>query len=240
MKKITVIFLAFLLSLSSVISVNAKEDKDIKLFSVETVNKYCELINGCSYAALRRYDDNEPIDAVVYSGLDITDPKILFNAGVFYVSNGVDFSKLTSDSAYSTNLAKKFDKQLKEKGILNTKAQKFYKCYSDSFKESVKLKFDTLGAYTFKAKKQDIEKMLADENTDFVIAGSEFMLKKGDLNSDGNLDKKDVRILNNVISKKYSYLNSLEEKFIEYSSDYNEDEYSDVNDVTALQISIKR
>lgn len=240
MKKTTAIFLVFLLSLSSVISVNAKEENDINLFSVETINNYCELINGCSYAALRRFDDNEPIDVVVYSGLDITDPKTLFNAGVFYVSNGVDFSKLTSDTTYSTNMAKKFDKQLKEKGVVNTKAQKFYKCYSDSFKETIKLKFDTLGAYTFKAKKQDIEKMLADENTDFVIAGSEFMLKKGDLNSDGILDKKDVRILNNVISKKYSYFNSLEENFVKYSSDFNEDEYSDINDVTALQIRLKK
>ena len=75
--------------------------------------------------------------------------------------------------------------------------------------------------------------MLADKNTDFVIVGSSFMLKKGDLNSDGNIDNKDVRILNNVISKKYSYLNALEKKFIEYSSDYNEDKHSDINDVTA-------
>lgn len=238
MKRITIVLLALLLSLYSSISVDAKEKSDISLFSVDTINNYCELINGCSYAALKRFEDNEYIDAVVYSGLDITDTKILFNVGVFYVSNGVNFSKLTTDTSYSTNLAKKLDNELKEKGIVNTKAENFYKTYLNTFKDTIKLKFNTLGAYTFKAKKQDIEKMLADKNTDFVIVGSSFMLKKGDLNSDGNIDNKDVRILNNVISKKYSYLNTLEKKFIEYSSDYNEDKHSDINDVTALQIKI--
>ena len=237
-KKLTAFFLTFILASLSVVNVNALDITSGQNFSPEALNDYFTLINGCSQAALKNYEDDEYVEGVVYSGLDITNPQIIFHVTMFYFSNGVDFEKLTSDAVYSTNLADRLDSYLAEKGIINTKSSEFLKKYNMAIKDNLKLKFPTLGAYTFRTKKQNMEKMLDDESTDFVIAGSVFMLKKGDINSDGKINNNDAVLIQEIIAKNYSYTNSDEEQFIQYSSDLNEDGVLNVNDVTVLQQTI--
>lgn len=233
------IFLSILILSISTFNICISQPFENNNLSLENLEKFCVLVNGCTQSALKNYKDSEEIEAVVYTGLDVKNPLVIFYVLLFYVTNSVDFDKLTSDPVYSTELVKNLNDDLKSKGIVNEKAQQFLSKYYDEIKNTIKLEFDTVGGFTFRAKKQTVEKMLSDDCTDFVIAGSVFMLNQGDLNSDGKKNDKDVNVIQNVVAKNYPYTNSDEQKFIEYSGDINSDGIVDVNDATKLQYSIK-
>lgn len=236
------LFLSLVLSVVlfsvSTVSVAVSQPFENNSFSPEKLGDYYTLINGCSQSALKNFDEGEEIEAVVYSGLDIKKPLTVFYVMLFYVTNRVDFDKLTSDPVYSTGIVTDLDDYLKNRGVKNEKSQEFLSEYYDEIKATVKLRFDTVGGFTFTAKKETVEKMLADECTDFVIAGSVFMLSQGDLNSDGKKNGKDVLIIQNVLAENYSYANSDEQTFIQYSADTNSDSVIDIDDATQLQLSM--
>ncbi|MDR3971291.1 MAG: hypothetical protein Q3X17_03275, partial [Ruminococcus sp.] len=123
---------------------------------------------------------------------------------------------------------------LEKKGIVNGKSDEFFSNYKNEISQN-KLKFSTVGAYTFKAKKTVVPKMLDDRNTDFVIVGTGFMLKECDVNADGKINDNDVKTVQNLSADIIKTECSDEEKFVLYSADLDDNGKININDATALQ-----
>ncbi len=231
LKKLVCAALSAIIMLIGTLSAGAVSLNDL---SDESLDEYCTLINGCSRAALRNYEDNDVIDAVVYCGLDLKSPQMMFYVSMYYFANDVDVEKMISDPKYSTQMVSGFDSYLARKGVTNAEADEFIKKYQPLISKS-KLSFPTVGAYTLKAKKSVVEKMLDEGRADFVIAGSGFMLKQGDVNVDGKTDLEDIKAMQAISADLSEVSNADESKFRIYACDLNGDGKIDINDVTALQ-----
>lgn len=231
LKKLVCAALSAIIMLIGTLSAGAVSLNDL---SDESLDEYCTLINGCSRAALRNYEDNDVIDAVVYCGLDLKSPQMMFYVSMYYFANDVDVEKMISDPKYSTQMVSGFDSYLARKGVTNAEADEFIKKYQPLISKS-KLSFPTVGAYTLKAKKSVVEKMLDEGRADFVIAGSGFMLKQGDVNVDGKTDLEDIKAMQAISADLSEVSNADESKFRIYACDLNGDGEIDINDVTALQ-----
>ena len=182
LKKFTCTALAVSIMISGMICVSATSKAD---FSLENAKEYFTLMNGCSRTALKNYNDEDTVDGIVYCGLDLSSPKIMFYLSMFYIANDIDTEKIT--------------------------------------------------AYTFKAKKTVVQKMLDDGNTDFVIVGTGFMLKECDVNADGKINDNDVKTVQNLSADIIKTECSDEEKFVLYSADLDDNGKININDATALQ-----
>lgn len=231
LKKFTCIALSALIMVLGTVCVSAKSKSE---FSLENLNEYCTLINGCSKASLKNYNDEDVLDAIAYCGLDLKSPKVMFYLSMYYFGNDIDVSKITSDPTYCTQKIIGLDSYLSKKGIANSKSDSFLENYQSLIYEN-KLKFSTVGAYTFKAKKSTLINMLNDGYADFVIVGTGFMLKQGDVNADGKINEQDVNSIQLVCANTMETNDLDEEKFINYACDLNNDDKITVNDVTALQ-----
>lgn len=231
LKKLTCVIISAVVLIMSTVCVFAKSyDKS----SFENAEEYFALINGCSSVTLKNYDNDDVVDAIVYCGLDLSNPKIMFYLSMFYISNNIDKEKLTSDPTYSTQIVKNLNDYLANKGVENSKSDDFVKKYNSEILEN-KLNFPVIGAYTLKAKKTVVQKMLDDSNTDFVIVGTVFMLSQGDVNADGKINSNDVKSLQCLTAELIKSGSSLEEQFYLYSADLNGDGKININDATALQ-----
>ena len=148
LKKFTCTALAVSIMISGMICVSATSKAD---FSLENAKEYFTLMNGCSRTALKNYNDEDTVDAIVYCGLDLSSPKIMFYLSMFYIANDIDTEKITADPAYCTQIIGNLNAYLEKKGIVNGKSDEFFSNYKNEISQN-KLKFSTVGAYTFKAK----------------------------------------------------------------------------------------
>lgn len=231
LKKFTCTALAVLILISGMICVSATSKAD---FSLENAKEYFTLMNGCSRTALKNYNDEDTVDAIVYCGLALSSPKIMFYLSMFYIANDIDTEKITADPAYCTQIIGNLNAYLEKKGIVNGKSDEFFSNYKNEISQN-KLRFSTVGAYTFKAKKTVVQKMLDDGNTDFVIVGTGFMLKECDVNADGKINDNDVKTVQNLSADIIKTECSDEEKFVLYSADLDDNGKININDATALQ-----
>ena len=101
LKKFTCTALAVSIMISGMICVSATSKAD---FSLENAKEYFTLMNGCSRTALKNYNDEDTVDAIVYCGLDLSSPKIMFYLSMFYIANDIDTEKITADPAYCTQI----------------------------------------------------------------------------------------------------------------------------------------
>lgn len=231
LKKILCTVLSVILLLMGTVCAEAASENN---FSLDKVGEYFTLMNGCSRVALKNYGDKDVVDAIVYCGLDLSSPKIMFYLSMFYITNNIDTQKLTADPEYCTQIITKLDSYLSERGIANSKANEFVKKYQGEIYQN-KLSFPTVGAYTFKTEKQVAEKMLDEGYTDFVIVGTGFMLRQGDANADGKIDNKDVKYIQSINAELVKPEKAEEKKFTEFACDLCGDGKININDVTALQ-----
>lgn len=231
LKKFTCAVFAAIVLLTSSVYASAASKND---FSIEKADEYFTLMNGCSLTALQNYESNDVVDAIAYCGLDTGSPKIMFYLYMFYISNGIDTEKITSDPVYSTQIISNLNGYLAKKGIKNSRADNFREKYGNEFYEQ-KLNFSTVGAYTFKAKKSVVEKMIDDSDVDFVIVGTGFMLKQCDVNADGKVNDKDVKAIQNLSINETKTEREDKQKFLIYSADLNGDGKININDATMLQ-----
>lgn len=231
LKKFTCTALAVSIMISGMICVSATSKAD---FSLENAKKYFTLMNGCSRTALKNYNDEDTVDAIVYCGLDLSSPKIMFYLSMFYIANDIDTEKITADPAYCSQIIGNLNTYLEKKGIVNGKSDEFFSNYKNEISQN-KLKFSTVGAYTFKAKKTVVQKMLDDGNTDFVIVGTGLVLKECDVNADGKIDIKDVKTIQSLSTESVGGNREDEQKFLIYSADLNSDGKININDATLLQ-----
>lgn len=231
LKKFTCTALAVSIMISGMICVSATSKED---FSLENAKEYFTLMNGCSRTALKNYNDEDTVDAIVYCGLDLSSPKIMFYLSMFYIANDIDSEKITADPAYCTQIIGNLNAYLEKKGIVNGKSDEFFSNYKNEISQN-KLKFSTVGAYTFKAKKTVVQKMLDDGNTDFIIVGTGLVLKECDVNADGKIDIKDVKTIQSLSTESVGGNREDEQKFLIYSADLNSDGKININDATLLQ-----
>lgn len=231
LKKFTCTALAVSIMISGMICVSATSKAD---FSLDNAKEYFTLMNGCSRTALKNYNDEDTVDSIVYCGLDLSSPKIMFYLSMFYIANDIDTEKITADPAYCTQIIGNLNGYLEKKGIVNGKSDEFFSNYKNEISQN-KLKFSTVGAYTFKAKKTVVQKMLDDGNTDFVIVGTGLVLKECDVNADGKIDIKDVKTIQSLSTESVGGNREDEQKFLIYSADLNRDGKININDATLLQ-----
>lgn len=231
LKKFTCTVLSAVILLSGTVCAGVTSKND---FSLQKVDEYFSLMNGCSRISLENYSNEAVVDAIAYCGLDLNSPRIMFYVSVFYLANNIDTAKITSDPAYSTQIISSLDSYLSEKGIANSRSGEFYKRYKGEINQS-KLSFSTVGAYTFKAKKSVVEKMLDDSCVDFIIVGTCFMLKQGDVNADGRIDLKDLQSIQSITADIIKTENAEEKKFFAFAGDLNGDGKININDATSLQ-----
>ena len=111
LKKFTCTALAVLIMISGMICVSATSKAD---FSLENAKEYFTLMNGCSRTALKNYNDEDTVDAIVYCGLDLSSPKIMFYLSMFYSANDIDTEKITADPAYCTQIIGNLNAYLKK------------------------------------------------------------------------------------------------------------------------------
>ena len=231
LKKFTCTVLSAVTLLLGVVCAGVTSKND---FSLQKVDEYFSLMTGCSRISLENYSDEAVVDAIAYCGLDLNSPRIMFYVSVFYLANNIDTAKITSDPAYSTQIISSLDGYLSEKGIANSRSGEFYKRYKGEISQS-KLSFPAVGAYTFKAKKSVVEKMLDDSCVDFIIVGTCFMLKQGDVNADGRIDLKDLQSIQSITAEIIKTENAEEKKFFAFAGDLNGDGKININDATSLQ-----
>ena len=231
LKKIICTVLSAVLMIFGTVCAAATSKND---FSLQKVDEYFSLMNGCSRISLENYSDEAVVDAIAYCGLDLNSPRIMFFLSVFYFTNNIDTAKITSDPEYSTQIISSLDGYLSEKGIANSRSGEFIKKYQGEISQS-KLSFSTVGAYTFRAKKSGVEKMLDDSCVDFIIVGTGFMLKQGDVNADGRIDLKDVKSMQSLTAELIKTENTEEKKFFAFAGDLNGDGRVNINDATSLQ-----
>lgn len=84
-------------------------------FSLENAKEYFTLMNGCSRTTLKNYNDEDTVDAIVYCGLDLSSPKIMFYLSMFYIANDIDTEKITADPAYCTQIIGNLNAYLEKK-----------------------------------------------------------------------------------------------------------------------------
>lgn len=231
LKKFTCTVLSVIVALLSAVCVTAASKAD---FSIEKADEYFTLMNGCSRMSLKNYGSDDVVDVIAYCGLDFSSPKIMFYLSMFYIANNIDTQKMAADPEYSTQIINNLNGYLLKKGIENKRASEFMEKYSGDILVK-KLNFSTVGAYTFRARKSVAEKMLDDGNTDFVIVGTEFMLKECDVNADGKINDNDVKTVQNLSADIIKTECSDEEKFVLYSADLDDNGKININDATALQ-----
>lgn len=230
-KKFICIVLSAFIMLIGTVSVGAASKNEI---SLENMAQYYNLINGCSKTALKNYQDNDTVDVIAYCGLDLNSPKIMFYLSMYYFANDIDFEKITSDPEYCTQKISELDSYLSKKKISNSKASTFSEKYQSLILEN-KINLSTVGAYTFKAEKSIVEKILDDSSVDFVIVGTGFMLKQGDINADGKINQEDTKNIQLICAEIIKAQDSDEKEFIDYACDLDENEIITINDATALQ-----
>lgn len=231
LKKFTCTVLSVIVALLSAVCVTAASKAD---FSIEKADEYFTLMNGCSRMSLKNYGSDDVVDVIAYCGLGFSSPKIMFYLSMFYIANDIDTEKITADPAYCTQIIGNLNAYLEKKGIVNGKSDEFFSNYKNEISQN-KLKFSTVGAYTFKAKKTVVQKMLDDGNTDFVIVGTGFVLKECDVNADGKINDNDVKTVQNLSADIIKTECSDEEKFVLYSADLDDNGKININDATALQ-----
>lgn len=233
-KKSVAFLVSVLIAILSVFTVGVSNFNLSDFLKQETFDEYYKIINGCSQTTLKKFADDEVLDVVIYSGLDIS-PSIIAKTTMFYLKNNIDTEKLTTDVTYSTKMAKKLDDYFESKKVVNTKSEELLKVYGDILKKNSRLFLPTLGAFTLSLPKSKILEFMSNDNVSFVIVGNHFVLKKGDINSDDYINYKDCVIVQQYIAENYGFDNNEEKAFLNYSSDFDENGVVDINDVTKMQ-----
>lgn len=212
------------------ISSSALSEEDM---SKEGVELGYSILNGYSKLRTQREGLSFTQNTAVYCGLDISSPYIMLCGGWFYIKNGVDLERISTDNAYAMDILTRLDSYLAKKGIENERAQSFKEEYFNSDKEII-LSLDTVGIYIFEAENQESLKLMNNEYIDFVLVGGGVPKTLKDLNLDGECDYMDAVQIQKYVCEIISKEDSDEAAYLMYASDINGDRKIDVKDATEL------
>ncbi len=198
------------------------------------------IVNGYTKMFLRKSPENYNGKAVVYSGLDITQPYTLTMGGMYVLTHKIDIDKLLSDNDYALTNFDKFNSYLSFVGIKNDKAKEFEKILEeDNIKCDVQM--NTLGMYIINSDKEYLyELMEENEYADFVLVNGGVPENMKDLNFDGITDAKDAVLIQHYLADDLDLADDDERAYALFASDYNQDKRIDIQDVTDLLYDLSR
>ncbi len=206
---------------------------DMDYISTDGMELGYSIINGYSKLSVEKGLTSYEKSAV-YSGLDITSPYIITLAGLFYVTNGIDFDKAMEDNNYAIQMISKFDGFLNSMGVKNEKA----KILKAEFRNSdVKIlnSFDTAGLYIIEADEAYCKNLLGNKNVDFILSGGAVPKSLKDLNMDGKSDVKDGELIQQFLVENLKYKDKDITEYLKFACDINGDKEINILDTTELQ-----
>lgn len=191
------------------------------------------IINGYTKLALKEKQALSTDKSACYVGLDVSNPYLLMVLGLFYLTNGVDLTKILEDNDYAMQKISELNNYLESKGITNERATQFKSSYLKN--KNLLNYFDTLGIYIFEQTNADSLALINNPEVDFVMAGGEIPKTMKDLNIDGKSDIKDALLIQKYLCKALVYNDADENEYIKYAGDINGDKKINIFDVTDLQ-----
>lgn len=232
MKRRIIASITLLVAVFSCISAVSFKVDDIK--SESRMELGYSIINGYSKLSvkngLKSYEKT-----AVFSAPNLSNPYIIALTGAYYLANGVDLDRLVKDNDYAYSMAEGLNGFFGTMLVSNDRAEKLKQRLK---KDEIKIikAFDAVGLFIVKTDADAAEKLMNDENVDFVFAGGEVPSTMRDLNLDGKTDYLDALLIQSYLADCLKPDDREELEYIKFACDVNGDKKLNINDATAAQM----